>query len=172
LPTELQLKQNPFTGNEKIKFKTNQSYMEFIGSGRKNYTKEWSVATCENQILGYDEMKFVGNNFEISMRIEGKQGFYDITIYDILQGINMFSNLKIDPTSGKLSEYNDKKDTLFLNSNEYYNVYKYSCHGSYAEPDISDSWNQAVYLYYSTSFGIVRVDFSDSTSWELESIEW
>jgi hypothetical protein len=102
LPTDLQLKQNPFTGNEKIKFKTNQSYMEFIGSRRKNYTKEWSVATCENQILGYDEMKLVGNSFEISMRIEGKQGFYDITIYDILQGINMFSDLKIDPTSGKL----------------------------------------------------------------------
>jgi len=27
-------------------------------------------------------------------------------------------------------------------------------------------------IYYSTEFGILKVDFSDGSFWELESIEW
>jgi len=32
--------------------------------------------------------------------------------------------------------------------------------------------SKAYRLYYSTEFGIVKIDFSDDSYWELEKIEW
>lgn len=64
-------------------------------------------------------------------------------------------------------------DSLFVNGSWLHEIYydrmKYVLQ---SKPFPEDSLVFPVKSYYSKQKGIVRIDFSDSTSWELESIEW
>lgn len=171
LLTEQQTKQNPYKGTEKIIFKSDHSYIEFIGKGREKYTEEWSIATCENELVGFDEMELSGSYYEIYLEMQARD-FFEITLYDTIRDIYMKSKLKIDPTSGQLYNYNEYIDSLNINSSIYYDIYKDSLLKFHWDSVLPDTLYHATYIYYSTAYGIVKIDFSDSTSLELESIEW
>jgi hypothetical protein len=64
-------------------------------------------------------------------------------------------------------------DSLFVNGSWIPEIYCDSMkYVLLSKPFPEDSLVFPVKSYYSTKKGVVRIDFSDSTSWELESIEW
>jgi hypothetical protein len=60
-------------------------------------------------------------------------------------------------------EYTPFLDSIQVQGNWFYDVY-------YNELEKKE--NRAYKLYYSTQYGIVKIDFSDGSFWELESVEW
>jgi hypothetical protein len=59
-------------------------------------------------------------------------------------------------------------DSINTSIKTYYNIFSDTLtHTGMIEID-----PYPVRCYYSTGYGVVKIDFSDSTSWELEHIEW
>jgi hypothetical protein len=63
-------------------------------------------------------------------------------------------------------------DSLMVNGKWIHQVYYDTMLYTPGEPFPSEQSRYPVYSYYSTSPGVVKIDFSDGSSWELEEIKW
>ena len=178
--------QNPFTGTETIIYcDNNGDSIIFYGKGRFAYLFESS--SQDNPSYYYinerDECSFVVNNddFNISINLT--------TRYDRGANIDLTFTHIVHPDSGTCKSHssciyalplfenyqntNCYIDSLLVLNKYYYYVfvdsdlnysgtYEYGCINKY----------RVSALYYTTTQGIIKLDFEDNTSWQLESIEW
>ena len=172
LLTEPQKNNNPFKGSEKIIFREDGSIIEFSGTYRFNWIDEVpeSLYSCDYSLYEQDNTKFINENYEISLLMNGRYDFA-LRIEDISNDFKMRSFLKMDQATGELSDYQEFLSTLYINNTEYNDVYKDTLTKSGLDP-IPDSVKYAVNIYYSTDYGIIKVDFSDGSTWELQEIIW
>jgi hypothetical protein len=63
-------------------------------------------------------------------------------------------------------------DSLKVNESWIYEVFFDTLYYIYNQPFPQDLLFYPNKCYYSTSLGVVRIDFSDGSSWELEEIIW
>ena len=173
LLTEQQKKQNPFNGFEKIIFKTGDSLIEFTGTGRKNQIieHEFNTSYCQRDFTEYDNLTFTNNLYEIRFKLLGQNNFF-IYFNDSIKDISLESWFYVESDPNKNSGYTELINTLNINGNQFFNIYKDTLYQNYATPDFPDSLNHVTYLYYSTEYGIVKFDFSDGSTWELKEIVW
>ena len=80
-------------------------------------------------------------------------------IYFSCNGKGMIANFDM-PIS---KENTQTVDSIYLMNQWLYGIYVYE------KEKVDD---RAYKLYYSTAFGVIKVDFSGGSFWELEKIEW
>ncbi len=159
--------QNPYQGGETLKFvsgsgnvyvwsvndRSNQVHKMLKGIN----TKEYYLVEIDHTSLGLVDSSFYFS-FGLEMGGLGDQNTdYDIWLHygDVVSGFSF--NL---PLSTETTPY---IDSLFVMNTWVKDVFVY-------ENEMID--NRAYRLYYSTEYGIVKIDFSDGSNWEIEKIEW
>ena len=157
--------QNPFNGGERLYFRSDSGEL-FILSGTENRLNQTHEVPEGNDtryyyLLETDLMRFSSEN-------------------QVYFWMEMYGHLPPPPRYRIDFEYSDKGrefefilpldinttpfvDSIYIMNRWYYNVF-------IDEKEKID--NKAFKLYYSTQFGILKIDFSDGSAWELENIEW
>jgi hypothetical protein len=172
LLTEQQKKQIPFKGKEIITFNSGQNNIELIGTDRiDTFEKIYpSGFSCDYYIEESEFITFESEDYKLRLRMTDRDEFY-ISVIDFVQNLKMYASMRTTPATGELTEYTKFIDSLIINNLMYLNIYKDTIDLSYLFKT-RDSEIYATYIYYSTEYGVVRIDFSDSTSWELVHIDW
>ena len=174
--------QNPYNGDETIIFLDDQGdSIVFYGDGRSSYLFE--SPTSANKRYYYvnerDECNFTEKNkkfrFSIYLTSRNKTGaLMDILLTKIDKENNAeCSNINnggyILPL---LENYRNTKlfmDSLMVLNKYYYNVITDSGLLTHIS-GVCDTWNKVARLYYTTSHGIIKLDFEDGSTWELKQI--
>ena len=156
--------QNPFSGDEKLYFITDSGVQyKFMSSyGRSNVIHEVSNGSDGGYYLfEIDKMSFsAGNNYGFYYNMQHVSRRYPIFQIDFsCNGKGMSANFDM-PIS---KENTQTVDSIFIMGQWHYDVF-------ISEKEKVD--NRAYKLYYSTEFGVIKIDFSDGSYWELEKIEW
>jgi len=170
LLTDIQKSQIPFDENEKITFTDGQQIIEFIVSEVSDtlYREYPSSVYCDWYNVENYTIVLNGVNHYIIFHLIARNEFYII----LKSEYKYQSFMHIDQHTAELSDYDEFLDSITINNSLYYNIYKVSLVDITYPDDIPDSLNHPIRLYYSTDYGIVKVDFSDGSTWELEEIEW
>lgn len=160
LLTDEMKNQNPFYGGEKLHFISDSSVQYVLDGGeRQNKVHEVSNGSdggyhlLEENYISF----FLTSHYRIRMDMLGRSNEYKISFsYYNFGGIAYFDL----PLS---KENTQTVDSLFVMDQWHYDVFVYE----------GENINNDTYkLYYSTDFGVVKIDFSDGSWWELEKIEW
>lgn len=160
----------PFQGRETISFFGNDGdIVTFVGGYRISQEIEqteciscYDYAVFEEELInfnnGLDEIRYtiqadIYSRLTIRFSIGGhvfNSGFYSpLSPYDLVDSESFI-------------------DSLIINNSIYYNVYKDTMHTQ----ESTTSNQYPVYSYYTKEYGIIKIDFSDSTYWELKEIRW
>ncbi len=160
--------QNPYQGGETLFFlKNNEDTIVVFAKDRVNKvhevleginTKNYFLLEEENIFLDIDTILHDTSYFHLKM-MPDRKGKTTFSI-DLFQG-----NLRTDFSFKLLLSTTTTPciDSLFVMNRWVKDVFT-------QEHEILDS--RAYKLYYSTEFGIVRLDFGDGSYWELEKIDW
>lgn len=154
--------QNPFMGGEKLYYLSDSmEQVVFKVSARDNKVHEvphgqrtnmWDLYEVERMYISSDE----GYYFLWDMHYNAGYNFYiDFTYKN--RGWSFTYDLPLS------RENNNFVDSLFIQEQWYHNIF-------ISEEDTIG--NKAYRLYYSTDYGIIKVDFSDNSYLELEKIQW
>ncbi len=174
LLTEQQKKQIPYEGREKIIFKHDTNELVLNGTGRHDTIEKHLISgySCDYYNKESVSLTFEGENMNLNFYMYARDKF-NISLDDFSQNFHMLATFHTDQTTGEFFDYNKLIDSLIVNNSLYLNIYRDTFGVSYPiDGEDSDSIICATYIYYSTEYGVVKIDFSDSTSWELERIEW
>ncbi len=176
--------QNPYSGDETIIFMDNQGdSIIFYGDGRSSYLFE--SPTSANKRYYYvnerDECTFIekNNNYQFMINLTTRSessAFMDIIFTQIDEDIGgecssinyggsgyrlplleHYENTKLFMDS--LNVQNTYYKNVFADSGLIYNV-NYGC----------SNWNKVTSMYYTTSYGLIKLDFDDGSTWELKEI--
>jgi len=163
--------QIPFKGYETFTFiNDNNNTYSVTGEGRINQTYESpECINCRDySIFERDWVYFNNDSYRISLVQNSGRTKHYFTIGFVTYGVD-FEGSFISPLSRESLKENEVFiDSLFLNNRMYHNIYSDTLtHIGMIEFD-----PYPVRIYYSTEFGVVKFDFSDGSSWELESINW
>lgn len=163
--------QNPFLGHETLFYNASDSIIEFTGTGRKNIVHEYDISqsSCDWGLEEIDELKFKNSFYGISLKMTGRHDF-QLFLFDLINDISQQSSFFIESNQENNSGYDQLIDTLILDGTLYHNIYKNHFYSPIS--DFPDSLNHAENVYYSTEYGIVKIDFSDGSVWELKEIVW
>lgn len=164
--------QNPFMGGEKLYYLTDSlEHIEFKVNERNNIIHEvpYGVRTNMWDLFENDKTFISSDNngsFLLDMRyIYGY--FYEISYRFGTQSNSFTFKLPLNKNN------TDHLDSLKVLEQWYYDVFI----SEYDTTDIfvskGDTIEDYAYkLYYSTQSGIIKLDFLDDKSWQLEKIEW
>jgi hypothetical protein len=171
--TEQQKKQNPFSGDEKIIYQFQDTLIEFFGNGRSNWQQEVLVSTygCDYNVYEHDVTLFDNNKFGLSYSMLGRTDFQIEILYK-LYDFSLLSQLELDQSTGEISRYTKFIDSLEVNNTQYASIYKDTLDLLIGDEISIDTMKHAIYIYYSTDYGVIKIDFSDGSTWELEEIVW
>lgn len=170
--TEEMYEQIPFEGNETLIFIDDDgNNIVLIGGDRINEIhKVDECITCSDYY--YFEtggIKFSNDTYILTLSMEAS------TEYKFLIGLN------IEGTSFTYTYYDNLPlskeylqgdevfyDSINVNNSTYYNVFGDTLINGGTIP----IGIYPVFCYYSTEYGVIKIDFSDDSYWELEDIEW
>ena len=162
----------PFKGYEAITFiDDNDNLFIFRGGVRNNrITENDECINCSDYYIFEREwINFSdGNDNDFTLQVSS-----GIEENDFLFGINISGNgficNLVSPLSKETLNHNDMfYDSLVVSNKTYYNIFS----DTLTHTGNIDIDPYPVRCYYSTEFGIVKIDFSDGPAWELEKIEW
>lgn len=166
----------PFDGSETITFIDGEDTILFNSGRRITYTKTTYITDNKYVIEENDETSYMSLNKKYvifislirnytnscKMKVGWKEYNGDITINE---GVVVF-NIPFSTTSLQSGQW--VIDELTIQGVKYHNIFadSTSFHGYEQGP------NDPTTFYYTEEAGIIKIDFSDSTSWELDHIEW
>lgn len=167
-------KQNPYNGSETIVFidSANSDSIVFLGNGRGSYRIHTpSSASIERYYVNeMDTCCFIeqNNNYRFYIYLASRydeDGLIDISFID--------DNCKSHITSRRIPLFvtHPYIDSLFVNDKYYYKVIVDS--SLLRQNAGENNCNNGVLpysIYYTTTHGIIKIDFEDGTSWELKEI--
>ena len=177
--------QNPYSGSETIIFLDNQGdSIIFYGDGRSSYLFE--SPTSANKRYYYinerDECKFIekNNNYQFMIYLTTRSkssAFMDIIftqIDEVLGG--ECSSINYGGSGYRLPLMEHYKNTdLYMDSLNVQNTYYYNVIADSGlltkVSGVCDAWNKVKCLYYTTSEGIIKLEFENGNTWQLKSIE-
>lgn len=169
--TEDMYDQIPYEGNEIVTFLDNESdNIVFIGGERINELhKETQCSNCDYYYTKTSRISFSNDSlsFAVSMEASSIYRFSIIFVFDKAPfACSFYRNLPL--SNQNLSGSEIYLDSIVLNDQSYYNIFGDTLLTSKEETPIIFP----VFCYYSTEYGVLKIDFSDNTSWELKSVEW
>lgn len=169
--TSEQRSQIPFNGFERISFIGNNDSVFYLDGGdRINViTKSEECITCNDYYLSEtDYINFVNQNCELRLIMTASYS-YRLTISCIIDD-NAFTGIfynNLPLSKEKLSGKEVFLDSLYVNSVMYYNVFGDTLEKNEGIITI-DSY--PTFFFYSTEYGVLKVNFSDGSSWDLDQI--
>ena len=92
---------------------------------------------------------------------------YKVGTYDV----SFQAFYKLPLSRENLFDKNIFSDSLLINNKWYYDVFIDSMY-NFAQCSAPDIHIYATWCYYSPSDGMIKLDFSDGSSWELKEIAW
>lgn len=172
--------ENPYTGNEKLIFlDQNNDSIIFNGEGRYNEEYEYSNSTTNGYYINErDNCYFVSVDNKYYIDVYMSSYLSDTKNMAIL--LTSYGSKNLDSCRSitnyydlPLYEYYNSGSVRFLDSivvrdKNYYNVY--------VDSSMTHQWdgcnelNYAERLFYSTQYGILKIDFSDGDTWELADL--
>ncbi len=176
--------QNPFTGHETLVFINNDDdSIVFFGNGR--YSEIFHTKPNTSQERYYENERdlcsFVekDNNYELLIDLQTHLGDVSqmyLRFIEILQFNNetctyyttRLNKLPLSELPWQKGHYIDSLNVL---NKYYYDVYADSSLLTDGSGNFSCSnLNQATAIFYTTTHGIIKIDFEDGTSWELKEV--
>ena len=175
--------QNPYSGDETIIFLDNQGdSIIFYGDGRSSYLFESPTSANERYyyINERDECNFTEKNknfrFSINLTTRNETGALMDILLTKIDNVNNGECSNINNGGYRLpllENYRDTKlftDSLMVLDKYYYHVIADS--GLLTKVSgVCDAWNKVKCLYYTTSEGIIKLEFENGNTWQLKSIE-
>ena len=163
---------NPFSGYEKLTFKDDTVLNEIlVGDARINkITKSYIDDESGDFVLWeQDYSRFVNDQYEINITIATtrKPGLM-IDFRNLVDGYNFYSRFKITDDSIIGRYY----DSILIHQVWYHHIYYDTMLYDHHQPFPADIQRFPVKSYYSATSGVVKIDFSDDSSLELDKIEW
>lgn len=166
--------QIPFKGNEKIIFSCDSLNNLEMTSTRRNDTiyKIYTDSYQSDYILcEHDNISIMSEKYSLNISI-GTCDFDPPGVkfnFAYLDGNYHFQ-------SYFPSLYSDSSryflDSLLITGKWIYNIYYDTVAYFHTKPFPDDLPQYPVRSYYSTSFGVVKINFSDGSTWELKEIVW
>ncbi len=162
--------QIPFKGFETITFIDDSCNIYVLSGGER-----FNQVIKQNECINCYDYYYIENE-----SIEFNNEFYEIGLFSEASGSSRFSiRFKIDNLTFRcsfnspLSQDNLREneifyDSLIVNNKTYYHIFS----DTLSHTGIIEIDPYSVRCYYSTEYGVIKIAFSDSTSWQLESIEW
>lgn len=165
--------QNPFHGFEDLFFVDDSgSVFKFAGEERISKTEKRFKDHTHRDFIYYevDHIYFLNQVYQLEIGMSTYTSGYNIGIsFTFLDGgLSFYSNYT--------SELNESQpnylDSLLLNNVWIYDVFYDTMKFSNIIPLPDELLKYPIRSYYSADSGVVKIDFSDKTSWELEKVEW
>ena len=166
--------QNPYNGSETIVFidSANGDSLVFLGNGRDSYRIHTPSETSIEKyyVNEMDTCCFIEQNNKYRFYIYLASRYDEDGLIDISFNND---NCKSHITSRRIPLFVTRPyiDSLFVHDKYYYKVIVDS---SLLHQNIGESnCNNSVLpysIYYTTTHGIIKINFEDSTSWELKSL--
>jgi hypothetical protein len=166
---------NPFKGYETLRFQNERNMIELNGGDRINdVEKKYAYYPYEYYLCEADYIVFSDSAYSMQITM---QACYS---YPVAEGIEfrfnyLDSNYIFSSYYALLSnEYVTKYyDSLLISGSwiheVYYDTMKFIF---YDKPFPYEDLKYLTKSYYSKTFGVVKLDFSDGSTWELEEIVW
>ena len=168
--TDEMREQIPFNGFESIVFKDSDENI-FVLQGGDRFSRINKVNECINcKDYLYFEMEtilFNDNTYEINFYSEASRK----SQFSIRYKINNYTfrcSFNSPLSQNTLEENQIYIDSLSVNSQTYYNIFSDALSHTGSIP--VDPYPERV--YYSTDYGVVKIDYSDGSAWELLEVEW
>ncbi len=170
--TEDMYSQIPFKGFENLKYIDNYGDSVIVlGGARVNkINKVFDCVNCSDYYyFENDYIYFENDSCKIGLYMDAApiyRFYIQFTISGVYFDCDFQDNLP-------LSKYNLKMHEMFYDSIIVNNTIYHSVFGDTLvhEGEIPLG-TYPVFCYYSTEYGIIKIDFSDNSSWELKSIVW
>ena len=163
--------QIPFKGYETITFVDDSNNVYSFQAGEKfNEVYEYEECNSCKDYSIFEREWIIFNDETYKLLIKISSGT-DLYIFSISYSINNVGFRCIfDPplSQDNLSDNETFYDSLIVNNKTYYHVFS----DTLTHTGIIEIDPYPIRCYYSTEYGVLKIDFSDSTSWELERIEW
>lgn len=163
--------QIPFQGFETISFiNDSANIINLIAENRQNKIDEtFECINCKDYYTSEIESIVLKNNLysiSLTMGASKNSAFY----IDFKYGEEGFSCAYTSLPLAKLTLQNGQMfyDSIVVNNKTYSDVFADTI--THTGKIQSDPY--PTYCYYSTEYGVIKIDFSNETSWELEKIEW
>lgn len=171
LTDEMKL-QIPFNGFEKISFTDNIGGKITLASGHRSrtITKVMECLNCKNYYYFETAQICFSNDFyriNLSMEASTTNKFFISLAFGETGFSYVFSN-NLPLSKENLIKQEVFYDSITINNNIYYDVFGNPLHHTGIIPVTP----YPVFCYYSIEYGVLKIDFSDSTNWQIESIEW
>jgi len=157
--------QNPYHENDKLYFISDSAQVfvlevslrtsEFIEFQNGNYATNYLIEFEKTSIISIDTTQFFG--FWLEMESYSRPANYNIQFHPPI-GEHMYVRFDI-PLSYSNPGYTD---SVYVSGKWHYDIYV-------KERGNIDSTTYR--LYYSTELGIIKIDFSDNSTWELLKLE-
>ncbi len=178
--------QNPFIGNETLIFiSSDDDSIVFFGNGRYNKITRSKPHTSQERYYEneMDLCSFIekDNNYELIIDLQTHLSDVSQMFLRYIETMQLSNETCTYYTTRlnklPLSELPWQKghyiDSLKVLNKYYYDVYADSSlltdgSGNYN----CSSQNQATAIFYTTTHGIVKIDFEDGTSWGLKEVIW
>ena len=163
---------NPFSGYEKLTFKDDTGPDEIlVGDARINkITKSYIDDESGDFVLWeQDYSLFFNDQYALNIMIAySEMPGLMIDFRDLVDGYNFYSGFKIrdDSIIGRFY------DSILIHQVWYHHIYYDTTIYDHHQPFPADIQRFPVKSYYSVTSGVVKIDFSDNSSLELEKIEW
>ena len=168
--TEDMKSQIPFKGLETISFIDSNGGI-FIFSGGYRVTQEIEQTECNScpdyYVFEEELINFNNGLDEIRLTIHATNESYLNIRFSIdgqVFGFGFFSPLSRD----NLKYQEQFIDSITINNTVYTNVYKDTIYTK----ELMNNDQYPIYSYYSTEYGVLKIDFSDNSYWELNNIDW
>jgi hypothetical protein len=172
--TEEMKAQIPYKGNETIIFKSDSNnFIELVAGNRENEIAKRYIGNQESdyELWEIDHICLLNEYYNLSLwmnadRYEPKGIAFD---FEYLNGKYFFS--------GNFGLFlNDSVttvlDSIYINGTWFHHIY-YDTMTYYHDQPFPESLEQyPIKSYYSKTFGVVKIDFSDGSTWELKEIVW
>jgi len=167
----------PYLGFEQLTFKGNDTVEHFFSGEDRIYSvnKTYVSVSSDDYILSdQDYIRFTGEQNQLSVFVSPHPIHDNDDVLDIyfiyLEGDYTFYTKIYLPNGELLAE--NYYDSLLVNQHQYYHVYYDTMTFMHYQPFPDHLPQFPVKSYYSTTFGVLKIDFSDGSTWELEHILW
>ena len=165
--------QNPFKGFEKLSFVDDPSpIIKLAGGDRINEINKYFMDHThrEYQLCEENRITFTNQSYNLSINMDAcfSSNYIHISLI-YLDDHYIFNSNYPYGLDTNLPNY---LDSLLINNVWVHDIFYDTMKFAGGKPFPDELERYPVKSYYSSHSGIVKIDFSNSTSWELEKIEW
>ena len=174
---------NPLNGNETLVFSDSDGIeYDFIGKGRRNWLNESDgYDGCDIEEMDNSTFSESSENYSIRLSVRPSTHYRsvaDIVIYfldytyDDNHHYRSYISLDIPLDRNNLGVDQYYYDSLLIYNTVIYDIFAAVPQHSSApttKATLLDSIHPSL-IYYNADYGVVKIDFDDSSSWELKEI--